>query len=103
MLGAALAGSGSEEAPAPVADEAPAAEVEAAPELATDTAGDDLKQLKGVGPVLAEKLNDAGIMSFAQIAALSPEEIADVEEKVGASGKFEKEGWLEQAKELAAS
>ncbi|MEO1408201.1 MAG: S1 RNA-binding domain-containing protein, partial [Pseudomonadota bacterium] len=101
ILGAALAGSDSSETePEAVATEAtPAAE---APAEAEESA-DDLKKLTGVGPVLAGKLADAGVSSFAQIAGLSSEEIADIEEKVGAAGKFEKEGWVEQAKELAGS
>ncbi|MEM6410649.1 MAG: helix-hairpin-helix domain-containing protein [Pseudomonadota bacterium] len=82
----------------PAADEPVEA---AAPAEASPSGGDDLKKLTGVGPVLAGKLADAGVTSFAQIAALSDDEIADIEEKVGASGKFEKEGWIAQAKDLA--
>ncbi|MEM8634612.1 MAG: helix-hairpin-helix domain-containing protein [Pseudomonadota bacterium] len=82
----------------PAADEPVEA---AAPAEAAPSGDDDLKKLTGVGPVLAGKLADAGVTSFAQIASLSDDEIADIEEKVGASGKFEKEGWIAQAKELA--
>ncbi|MEO1476057.1 MAG: 30S ribosomal protein S1, partial [Pseudomonadota bacterium] len=95
ILGAALAGSDDGGA-APAEEPAPA-------DASDDGGADDLKQLKGVGPVLAGKFHEAGITSFAQVAALSTDEIAELEEKVGATGKFEKEGWLEQAKELAES
>ena len=64
-------------------------------------ASDDLTQLKGVGPAYAKKLNEAGITSFAQIAALTPEGVAELEEKLNASGRVERDGWIEQAKDLA--
>ena len=97
ILGAALAGS--EAQPAEETESAAPAAASAVEPSASGGA-DDLKQLKGVGPVLEGKLNEAGIFRFDQILALSAEEIAALEEAVGASGKFEKEGWLDQAKEL---
>jgi large subunit ribosomal protein L21 len=50
---------------------------------------------------MAEKLNAEGITTFAQIAALSEDEIAALEEKMSATGKFEKNDWVGQAKDLA--
>lgn len=74
---------------------------EAAPTTAAKTeGGDDLTKIKGLGKVAAEKLNDAGITTYAQIAVLSADEIATLEESVGA-GKFEKNEWVAQAKDLA--
>jgi predicted flap endonuclease-1-like 5' DNA nuclease len=35
---------------------------------------DDLTQIKGIGPVIAAKLNAAGIMTFQQLSRLSSEE-----------------------------
>ena len=64
-------------------------------------ASDDLTQLKGVGPAYAKKLNEAGITSFAQLASLTPEGVTELEEKLNASGRVERDGWIEQAKELA--
>ncbi len=96
------------EAPA----EAPAAEAptaEAAPEadetpLFDKPAGDadDLKKISGVGPVLEQKLNDLGIYTFAQIAAFSPEDIANVDDRLNFKGRIERDGWIDQAKELGA-
>lgn len=92
---------------APKAEEAPKAEAKAeapkkaAPAKAAAAGSDDLTQLKGVGPAYAKKLNEAGITSFAQIAALTPEGITELEEKLNASGRVERDGWIEQAKELA--
>ena len=64
--------------------------------------GDDLKQLSGVGPALEKKLHAAGVTSFAQIAAWGADDIAAFDEKLSFKGRIEREGWVEQAKELAA-
>lgn len=63
---------------------------------------DDLKKLQGLGPAIEKKLNAAGISTYAQIAALSAEDIARVEDEQGIKGRFERDNWVEQAKELAA-
>ena len=63
---------------------------------------DDLKELKGVGPALEKKLHDAGVTSFAQIAAWGPEDIAEMDEKLSFKGRIERDGWIEQATKLAA-
>jgi len=68
---------------------------------ATNTAGDDLKVLSGVGPALEKKLHEAGVTTFAQIAAWTDADIADMDEKLSFKGRIEREGWVEQAKELA--
>ena len=62
---------------------------------------DDLTKMKGLGKVFAEKLAAEGVTSFAQIAAMSAADIAALEEKINASGKFEKNDWVAQAKDLA--
>ena len=73
-----------------------AAKAEAKAEAPAAAAGsDDLTKLNGVGPAAAAKLNDAGITSFAALAALSDEQIAAIE-----TVKVKPE-WVEQAKELA--
>jgi len=64
--------------------------------------GDDLKRLSGVGPVLEEKLHAAGVTSFAQIANWTDADIADFDEKLSFKGRIEREGWVDQAKKLAA-
>jgi large subunit ribosomal protein L21 len=88
-----------EAAPAEAPKAAPAA---AAPAAAAATTGaDNLKKMTGVGPALEKKLNGAGITTFAQIAALSEAQIAELEEQLSLSGRFEKDGWVAQAAELA--
>ncbi|WP_050602451.1 50S ribosomal protein L21 [Ruegeria sp. 6PALISEP08] len=84
---------------APAGEAAPAAKpakkAEAKAEAPAAAAADDLTALTGVGPAAAKKLNEAGIESFAALAALSDEQIAAIE-----TVKVKPE-WVEQAKELA--
>ncbi|MDC0737183.1 50S ribosomal protein L21 [Cognatishimia sp. SS12] len=87
---------------------APAAPAKAAPKKAAAKkaapaaeGADDLKKLSGVGPALEKKLLEAGITSFAQIAAWTDADIAEFDEKLSFKGRIEREGWVEQAKDLA--
>ena len=84
---------------APAGEAAPAAKpakkAEAKAEAPAAAAADDLTKLNGVGPAAAKKLAEAGIESFAALAALSDEQIAAIE-----TVKVKPE-WVEQAKELA--
>jgi large subunit ribosomal protein L21 len=68
-------------------------------DLAKPAGEDDLKQLSGVGPAIEKKLHDAGITSFAQIAAWTEADVADMDEKLSFKGRIDREGWVEQAKE----
>lgn len=73
----------------------------AAPKKAS--ANDDLTQLSGVGPALAKKLNEAGITSFAQIAAWTDADMDALNETVsGVKAKAEKGDWINAAKALAS-
>jgi large subunit ribosomal protein L21 len=81
---------------------APAATApKAAKAVAAVTGGDDLKQLSGVGPALEKKLHAAGVTTFAQVAAWTEADVAAMDEKLSFKGRIEREGWIEQAKELA--
>ena len=83
--------------------EAAAPAAKAAPKAAAAPAGgDDLTKLSGVGPKLAEKLQGAGVTSFAQIAAWTEDDIAALDEQLSIRGRIEREGWIDQAKALAA-
>jgi len=63
---------------------------------------DDLRQLKGVGPKLAELLNQRGIMRFDQIAKLSPGQVDALDADLGAfRGRFERDRIVEQSDYLA--
>ncbi|MFN3146994.1 MAG: 50S ribosomal protein L21 [Paracoccaceae bacterium] len=99
----AAIGAGS--APAAVAAAAPAKApkaAKAAPAAAAPTEGDDLKRLSGVGPALEKKLHEAGVTTFAQVAAWTADDVAAMDEKLSFKGRIEREGWIEQAKTLAA-
>ncbi len=90
---------------AAVAAAAPKKAEKAAPKAEAPAAAagaDDLKQLSGVGPALEKKLHEAGITSFAQIAAWTDADVEEFGEKLSFKGRIEREGWIEQAKELAS-
>ena len=76
-----------------------AAPKKAAPKAAAGA--DDLKTLSGVGPALEKKLHEAGVTTFAQIAAWTEEDVAAMDEKLSFKGRIEREGWIAQAAELA--
>ena len=89
------AGSAPKTAEAAPAKTAPAKKSAPKAEAKADASGDDLTKINGIGPAAAGKLNEAGITSFAQLAALSEDDIAAMDAvKV-------KPDWVEQAKELA--
>lgn len=46
---------------------------------------------------MVKKLADAGITSFAQIAAFTADEIADIDEKLNFKGRIDRDNWVEQA------
>lgn len=64
-----------------------------------DGAPDDLTQINGIGPVYASRLNEAGIMTFSQLAALSPDQARELLKLSASQGN--PEVWIEQAKELS--
>ena len=89
------------EKPKAAAKKAAAPKAEAAPKAAASATGDDLKLLSGVGPALEKKLHEAGVTTFAQIAAWTADDIAAFDEKLNFKGRIERENWVEQAKDLA--
>lgn len=56
----------------------PAAEAQPAPEPTGPAAEDDFTVLRGIGPTFDRRLKEAGIRTFAQLAALTPEEAAEI-------------------------
>jgi predicted flap endonuclease-1-like 5' DNA nuclease len=62
---------------------------------------DDLTRISGIGPRLATLLADIGIFHIWQIAGWSPDDIAEVDAKLGAfSGRIVRDKWVEQANAL---
>lgn len=110
-LGAAMAGLGEavaigaqdvvEEAAAQPEPDAPPPPPAPAPAPAAE--GDDLSRIKGLGPKLQKLLPELGLSTFAQIAALTEADLAELDTKLGAfAGRPAKDNWVEQAKYLAA-
>tara|TARA_R110002020_G_scaffold232139_3_gene443644 strand:- start:98787 stop:99467 length:681 start_codon:yes stop_codon:yes gene_type:complete len=83
------------------APKADAAEKPAKAKKAAKVEGDDLSQINGVGPVIVGKLHDAGITTFAQIAAWTDADVEEIEEKLSFKGRVGREDWIAQAKDLA--
>ncbi len=63
---------------------------------------DDLKKITGVGPKLEKTLNELGIFHFWQIAAMSEDDIAEIDSALNFKGRITRDGWVEQARKLAA-
>lgn len=66
---------------------------------------DDLKRIHGIGPGIAQRLYDAGLHTFAQLAALSSDDIAALLGGIaGLSGKsIAAQDWIGQARTLATA
>jgi predicted flap endonuclease-1-like 5' DNA nuclease len=63
------------------------------------TAKDNLKVIKGIGPIIEKKLNNAGIYTFEALSRLTVEELENI---LGNARRLVKEGNLiAQAKKLA--
>jgi predicted flap endonuclease-1-like 5' DNA nuclease len=60
------------------------------PKFRSGGGADDLTLIKGIGPVYRDRLTDSGIHSFSDLAATSPDQIADV---AGTSVSIS-EGWV---------
>ncbi|MEM6905692.1 MAG: NADH:ubiquinone oxidoreductase [Pseudomonadota bacterium] len=94
-----------EAAPEPAPEPAPAPTVAgtkpAALEGPREGGGDDLTQIKGIGPKLADLCNSMGFYHFDQIAAWTEEEIAWVDENLeGFKGRVTRDDWVGQAKAM---
>ncbi|MEM6499465.1 MAG: 50S ribosomal protein L19 [Pseudomonadota bacterium] len=63
---------------------------------------DDLKLIETIAPDLETMLNKLNIMKFEQIAALSDDDIANIDEALKLDGRIEKEDWIGQAQRLMA-
>lgn len=77
--------------PAAVADLSPKGEV-----------ADDISLIGGIGPVLKDKMTEAGYPTLTSISKLTKKQIAELDDKLSLGGRIEREEWVEQAKELLA-
>ncbi len=85
--------------------EAPKAEAPKAkaPKAKSDAKGDDLTKIEGIGPKLKGIFHEAGVMTFADMAAKSADELREIMIEAGGNryARFNPETWPAQAK-LAA-
>jgi len=63
---------------------------------------DDLTKISGVGPVLAEKLNESGVYTYKQIANWNEYNVQEFDSHLSFPGRIGREEWIKQAKELVA-
>ncbi|MEI8144553.1 MAG: hypothetical protein WCH83_03735 [Alphaproteobacteria bacterium] len=67
-----------------------------------DGQGDDLTLIKGVGPVIATRLNELGLWHFDQIGRLSDQELRYISSAAGFPGRAINENWAGECRILAA-
>ena len=63
---------------------------------------DDLKKISGIGPGIESTLHELGIYHFRQIAQLTPDNVAWIDQRLRFRGRIEREDWVGQARRLAA-
>ena len=63
---------------------------------------DDLKAIAGINPKLEQRLNDAGVFHYWQIADLDPAQAQALDRQLKLKGQIANEGWIEAAKKLVA-
>lgn len=61
---------------------------------------DDLKNITGVSAKIEQRLHDAGVYHYWQIADLDPEQLGALEAKLKMPGQIASEDWVGQAKKL---
>ena len=62
---------------------------------------DDLTEIKGIGKVLGDNLNEAGIYRFQQIADWNDHDVWAFNEKISFPGRIQRDEWVKQATALA--
>jgi small subunit ribosomal protein S1 len=75
-------------------------ETKAKKEETAKSNNDDLKKLSGVGPAFEKRLNSLGILTYADMANLTPEAIVELEAKDNITSDENWNKWIEEAKAL---
>ncbi len=87
---------------APKAAAEPVAAAPAPKKAKADSAKDDLRKVEGIGPKIASLLNDAGILTFADLAATSADKVKEILVAAGSRyGFHDPTTWPAQAKMAA--
>ena len=68
----------------------------------TETAGDDLTKIEGIGPAIAQHLIAGGITSFSDLAGTRPARIREILDEVGGFGAHDPSTWPDQGNLAAA-
>ncbi|MEL7498589.1 MAG: helix-hairpin-helix domain-containing protein [Planctomycetota bacterium] len=66
-------------------------------QTATETVGDDLSRIEGIGPKIAEHLSAAGITSFNELAVTKPSRIREILDAAGGFAAHDPSTWPDQA------
>jgi predicted flap endonuclease-1-like 5' DNA nuclease len=62
---------------------------------------DDLKKIRGIGPVLERRLNTTGVSRFEQIAEMSTQDLMDLAARISISPAVaQRDNWIQQARSL---
>ena len=65
-----------------------------------DLVPDNLSEIKGLNPIAIMDLNKRGIFTFLQMANLTDQEVADIEEDLDLPGCFNRFSWRYQSRQL---
>ena len=63
---------------------------------------DDLTRIRAIDTALQDKLRQAGVHRFADVAAWGPDDVQKISDTLGFKGRIEHENWIEQAQILAS-
>ncbi|MDB5431463.1 MAG: hypothetical protein JWP35_2579 [Caulobacter sp.] len=93
----------------PIAEATPELVVEAAPEPEPAPAPapailpDDLSRIVGIGPKLSIALAERSLTTFAQLAALTTDDLAQLDKALDLKGRAVRDAWVAQAARFAES
>ena len=59
-----------------------------------------MKRITTISPKTEQRLNDAGVYHFWQLADLDVDQMGALDRQLRLKGQIEKEGWVAQAKKL---
>lgn len=62
---------------------------------------DNLQRIKGIGPKLEGLLHELGVYQFAQVAKLTPSDVAWLDDRLNFKGRIERDEWIRQAQQFA--
>ena len=65
-------------------------------QMRAEGAIDDLVKIEGIGPKVAEVLNEAGLTTFTALASADPQDVQRILDEAGLQ-MMNPEGWIEQA------